>query len=146
MFPEAQAHQTTPTKTAHRQRLFPTIRGVVTYWSNRNTETVEKGGCRTMGDGRGRPKAFFPLIKGKKRWEFLRTHCLPSGDTEILPCIRFIFPGVPVVAQQKRIQPGTMRLQVQSLAPLSGLRIWCCHELQCKSQTWLQSGIAVAVA
>ena len=26
-----------------------------------------------------------------------------------------------------------------SLAPLSGLRIWCCHELQCGSQTWLDS-------
>ena len=32
--------------------------------------------------------------------------------------------GVPVVAQQKRIWLGTMRLRVQSLAPLSGLRIW----------------------
>ena len=31
--------------------------------------------------------------------------------------------GVHVVAQQKRIQLGTMGLQVQSLASLSGLRI-----------------------
>ena len=35
--------------------------------------------------------------------------------------------GVPVVAQQKWIQLGTMRLQVRSLALLSGLRIWRCH-------------------
>ena len=28
---------------------------------------------------------------------------------------------------------------------LSGLRIQCCHELQCRSQMWLGSGIAVAV-
>ena len=34
--------------------------------------------------------------------------------------------GVPVVAQQKQIQPGTMRLWVRSLASFSGLRIWRC--------------------
>ena len=28
---------------------------------------------------------------------------------------------------------------------LNGLRIWCCHELRCRSQTKLGSGIAVAV-
>ena len=37
--------------------------------------------------------------------------------------------GVPIMAQWKEIRLGTMRLQVQSLALLSGLRIWCCHEL-----------------
>ena len=36
---------------------------------------------------------------------------------------------VPIVAQWKRIQLGTMRLQVQSLASLNGLRIWWCCEL-----------------
>ena len=35
--------------------------------------------------------------------------------------------GVPIVAQQKQIQRGTMRLWVRSLALLSGLRILCCH-------------------
>jgi len=40
------------------------------------------------------------------------------------------------VAQRKRIQLGTMRLQVRSLASLSGLRIWRCHELWCSSQLW----------
>ena len=42
-----------------------------------------------------------------------------------------------------------MRTQVPSLASLSRLRIWCCHEQQfmwCRSQTWLRSGVAVAVA
>ena len=39
-----------------------------------------------------------------------------------------------------------MRTQVQSLALLSGLRIWLCCELWCRSQTWLRSGVAVAVA
>ena len=37
-------------------------------------------------------------------------------------------------------------MRVQSLAPLSGLRIWHCHELWCRSQTWLRSGVAVVVA
>ena len=31
-------------------------------------------------------------------------------------------------------------------ASLSGLRIWHCHELWCRSQTQLGSGVAVAVA
>ena len=53
--------------------------------------------------------------------------------------------GVPVVAQRKRIWLVSMRTQVPSLASLSGLRIWCCHELWCRSQTWLGSGIAVAL-
>ena len=43
------------------------------------------------------------------------------------------------MVQWKRIQLGTMRLQVQSLALLSGLRIrWC------RSQTWLGSSVAVS--
>ena len=39
-----------------------------------------------------------------------------------------------------------MRMRVQPLALLSGLRIQYCPELWCGSQTWLGSGIAVAVA
>ena len=39
-----------------------------------------------------------------------------------------------------------MRLQVQSLALLSGLRIWHCHELWCGLQTRLGSLVAVALA
>ena len=54
-------------------------------------------------------------------------------------------PGVPVMAQGKQIQLGTMRLRVRSLALLHGLRIWRCHELWCRSQMWLGSGIAVAL-
>ena len=52
---------------------------------------------------------------------------------------------VPIVSQQKQIQPVTMRLQVQSLALLSGLRIRHCCELWCRSQTRLRCYIAVAV-
>ena len=53
--------------------------------------------------------------------------------------------GVPIVAQQKRILLGTMGLRVRSLTLLSGLRIRCCHKLQCRLQMWLGSRVAVAV-
>ena len=52
--------------------------------------------------------------------------------------------GVPVVAQWKRIRLGTMRLLVQSLALLSGLRIRHCRQLWYMLQTRLGSDIAVA--
>ena len=54
--------------------------------------------------------------------------------------------GVPVLAQWKQIQLGTMRLQVLSLALLSGLRIRCCCELWCRSQMRLGSRVSVALA
>ena len=38
-----------------------------------------------------------------------------------------------------------MRILVGSLAFLSGLRIWHCHELCCRSQTWLISCVSVGV-
>ena len=37
-------------------------------------------------------------------------------------------------------------MEVQSLISLSGLRIWHCRELWCRSQTQLGSQVAVAVA
>ena len=49
------------------------------------------------------------------------------------------------MVQRNRIWLGTMRLQVRSLASPSGLRIWCCHELWCGSQTQLRSCVAVAL-
>ena len=49
------------------------------------------------------------------------------------------------MAQWKRIQLGTMRLQVRSQVSLSGLRIQHCRGLWCRSQMWLGYGIAVAV-
>jgi len=45
-----------------------------------------------------------------------------------------------------RTWPVSMRMQVRSLASLSGLRIWFCHELRCRSRTWLTSRVAVIVA
>ena len=53
---------------------------------------------------------------------------------------------VPIMAQWKPIRLGTMGLQVQSPASLGGLRFQRCGELWCRLQTWLGSGVAVAVA
>ena len=53
---------------------------------------------------------------------------------------------IPVMAQWKPIRLGTMRLWVQFLASLSGLRIWHWRELRCRLQMQLGSGVAVAVA
>ena len=39
----------------------------------------------------------------------------------------------------------SVRLWVQSLASLSGLRIQHCHKLQHKSQMWLRSGVVMSV-
>ena len=50
------------------------------------------------------------------------------------------------MAQWKQIRLQTMELWIRSLALLSGLRIQHCCELWCRSQTWLRSGIAAAVA
>ena len=50
------------------------------------------------------------------------------------------------MAQWKRIQLGTMRLRVQSLALLSRLKIWHCREQWCWLQMQLRSGIAGALA
>ena len=43
------------------------------------------------------------------------------------------------MVQWKRIQLGTIRLRVRSLASLGGLRICRCRELWCRSQTQLGS-------
>ena len=50
------------------------------------------------------------------------------------------------MAQWKRIQLVFMRMWDRSLASISGgSGIWRCRELWYKSQTWLGSGVAVAV-
>ena len=54
--------------------------------------------------------------------------------------------GILIVAQWKPTRLVSMRMQFRSLASLSGLRIWRCHELWCRSQTQLGSGTAMAAA
>ena len=53
--------------------------------------------------------------------------------------------GVPIVAQRKQIQLGIMRLYVQFLASLSGLRIQLCRELWYNLQMQLRSDVAMAM-
>ena len=53
--------------------------------------------------------------------------------------------GVPIVAQQKQIQLGSVRLWDRSLPSLSGLMIWHCCELWCRLKMWLRSVIALVV-
>ena len=50
------------------------------------------------------------------------------------------------MAQRKRTRLASMRTRVRSPVSLSGLRIPCCRELWCRSQTRLRSGVVVAVA
>ena len=58
--------------------------------------------------------------------------------------IRKVESGAPIFAQRKQIQLASRRTQHQFLASLSGLRIQHCHELWCRSQMQLKSGVAVA--
>ena len=97
-------------------------------------------GCRLAAIARMRPLAWEPpyaLSAALKRQQQQRQK-ISSDDS------KGKLGGVPVVVQWKGIRLGTMRLQVRSLALLSGLRIWHCHELWCRSKTWLRSGIAVS--
>ena len=57
---------------------------------------------------------------------------------------RDVYFGVPAVVQRKQIQLASLRMQIPSLASPSGWGIQC--DLQCRSQTWLGSRIAMAVA
>ena len=50
------------------------------------------------------------------------------------------------MAQQVKNRLVSMRMRVQSLASLSGLRIQHCHKMQQRSKIWLGSCVAVAVA
>ena len=55
-----------------------------------------------------------------------------SHTNKILKALKSTFSGVPVMAQWKQIQLGTLRLWVRSMALLSGLRIQRCCELWCR--------------
>ena len=63
------------------------------------------------------------------------------GENQVLLLHQELVAGVPVVAQWQRIWLESMRTRVWSLPFLSGLRIWHCHELWCRSQIWLWSSV-----
>ena len=54
--------------------------------------------------------------------------------------------GVPIVAQQKRTQLVSTRMQVRYLALLSGSGVWHFLELWYRLQMWLRSYVSVAMA
>ena len=53
--------------------------------------------------------------------------------------------GVPTVAQQVKNPTSTHEDAGSIPSPLSGLRIWYCCELWCRSQMQLESGIPMAM-
>ena len=75
-------------------------------------------------------------IRGSK--ELMRSE---EQKQECCENIKDVVTGVPVMVQPKRIWLGDMRLRVRSLVSLSGLRIWRCCELWCRSQMRLRSSI-----
>ena len=60
--------------------------------------------------------------------------------------VKIRLPEFPSWLSGSQNQLVSMRTRVQSLALLSELRIWCCQELCCRSQTRFGSHTAVAVA
>ena len=73
-------------------------------------------------------------VFSQKDRKLLEVACgsVPSPYT-VERTIKYTEVGVPVMAQQVSIHEGA----VQSLASPSGLKIWHCHELQCRSPMWL---------
>ena len=63
---------------------------------------------------------------------------LPLWSTKSRTFFKTFF-RVPLVVQWKRTQIVSIRTRGQSLASLSGLRIWRCGELWHRSQMWLRS-------
>ena len=60
----------------------------------------------------------------------------PASEVWFMYKILESFLGVPLVVQEKWIRLVFIRMPVQSLASLTGLRILHCLELWCSSQTW----------
>ena len=71
---------------------------------------------------------------------------LKKNSTYFVHYKKMLYSEVPIVAQWVTTRLVFMRMWVWSLALISGLRIWSCHELWCRLYTWLRSGLAMAVA
>ena len=82
-------------------------------------------------------------IPGRMNSKTFNQNIIKLSEDKILKAVR---EGVPTAAQWKQIQLVSLRMQVQSPAPLSGLRIWCCLALWYRLQTRFRSCIAVVVA
>ena len=66
------------------------------------------------------------------------------GSSIIVKPIRFENPEF-LWLSRLRIWLVLMRMQVWSLASLTGVRIWLCRNLRCRSKMWLRSIVVVAV-
>ena len=78
----------------------------------------------------------------------LRNRMGQKWNNCILLC-RYVFHLIdplqefPLWLSRLRTQLVSMRMQDQRLALFSGLRIWHCCKVLCRSQMWLGSGVAV---
>ena len=104
------------------------------YWAKTGTQITFSFNTCPHSTPATTHKIMSPALS--RSWSWLQT---------VFPWDFNSWPGVPIVAQHKRTWLVSMRMQVRSLASLSGLRIWRCHVLQGRSQTWLGSCMAVAV-
>ena len=137
-------HPNTAGLTSGQRQLFPRRLPAIAFPltapdtpqpSGQGTQTRGLQGAERWGITEGSGKEEYrPSQSGLHPTEYLRD----PGSKENTS-------GVPIVAQQKQIRLGTMRLRVQPLASLSVLRIRCCHELWYRSQTRLGSCVAVAL-
>ena len=107
--------------------LDPWTQNFLKLWDDKNKKTTRTRESRTKST----KHLFVPKLKEVLIFKYFLKYLRWGGG--------------PIMAQQKRSRLGTMRLQVQSLASLSGLRIQHCCELWCRSQTRLGSGAAAAV-
>ena len=88
----------------------------------------------------------FPTVEEE---DFINICILPMRTLEVRKVSSLMEKAnlrVPAVARWKQIWLVSMRTWVQSLASLSRLGIWRCHELWCRLKAQLRSCIAVAVA
>ena len=104
-----------------------------------------------------RPKTALRRNQKEKQMNFHPALCVESSRISLWPSEQLsggdyvkrklkCSSRVPIVAQGRRIQLGTMRLWVRSLTLFSGLRILRCRGLWCGSQRRLGFGVAMAVA
>ena len=77
--------------------------------------------------------------------QFIKTDIKGNINTNTPTYFKEMEYGIPFVAQWLMNPTRNHEVAGSSLALLSGLRIWCCHELWCRLETWLRSHVAVAV-
>ena len=107
---------------------------------SKNTDYPHKPSYYLGGFG-----VFVFLVKHKIRQQLkIQKNSFKSSTSSKRRLIESSKGAVPTVAQWvKGPNIVSVRMRVQSLALLSGLRIWHCHKLWHRSQIWQGSGVAV---